>query len=240
MFSLVLPAHNEALRLEDSVKKVVKRLRGYDYELIIAEDGSTDGTDKVGRRLAKKYKRIRFIHDDKKLGRGKALKRAFSISRGERMGYIDVDLATNLKHLPRLIRYSKKYDMVTGSRYMSMSKIKRPLLRELFSTIYNVLIRIGLGCKIYDSQCGFKAFSRRFFEREIRRIKENTWAWDTVVLVEGIKKGYSFKEFPVEWKEVREAAHSTSFRRLYSDFKKHGTVLLKLFMKWRLKMEIVM
>ncbi|MEM5814622.1 MAG: glycosyltransferase [Candidatus Aenigmatarchaeota archaeon] len=238
MFSLVLPAHNEAPRLENSVKKIIAALKEVDYEIIIAEDGSTDGTYDIAKRLEKANKRIRVIHAEEKLGRGKALKRAFSISKGDSVGYIDVDLATDLKYLPQLIEYSKKYDMVTGSRYTPGAKTERPLLRKFFSTCYNIIIRIFLGCKIYDSQCGFKAFSRRFVEKEIANIKENTWAWDTVVLVEGIKKGYSFKEFPVEWTEMKEKAHSASFKRIYSDVKKHGLVLLKLFAKWRLGMKV--
>ncbi len=233
-FSLVLPAYNEAKNLEHCVRAVQKSLKGFDYEIIIAEDGSTDGTDKIAENLASRDKKIKFIHSEKKLGRGLALKRAFKIARGRAMGYIDVDIATDIKHLKELIKYSKNYDVVTGSRYLSNSKTSRPLLRDFVSRTYNFLVRFLLGCRVYDSQCGFKAFSRKFVENEIFRIKEKSWAWDTVVLATALKKGYKVKEFPVKWQEKRESAHSASLGRIYKDIKIHGKILIKLFMKYRL------
>ncbi len=237
-FSLVLPAYNEAANLEDCANAVRKALGGYDYEIIIAEDGSTDGTDRIAERLAHEDKRIRFLHSDSKLGRGLALKNAFRIARGKRMGYIDVDMATEMKHLKELVEYSKDFDVVTGSRYLNASKAKRPLARDAVSRAYNFLIRLLLGCKICDSQCGFKMFSRKFVESEIFNIREKSWAWDTAVLVAAAKKGYKMMEFPVEWAEKKGGKHSASFGRICKDVKIHGSVLAKLFLKYRLKINM--
>ncbi len=238
MFSLILPAYNEAERLERCVNEVKKILKGYHYEIIIAEDGSTDGTDKIAGRLAKKDKKIKFIHNEKKLGRGLALKRSMKKAEGSSIGYIDVDMATDIKHLKELVEYSKRYDVVTGSRYMPNSKIERPFLRKFASLVYNFIIRHLIGCNIYDSQCGFKMFSKKFVENEIFKIREKTWAWDTVVLVEALKKGYKVKEFSVNWREKKESAHSASIKRIYKDTKIHGLVLLKLFVRWRLGIKV--
>lgn len=238
IFSLVLPAHNEAVNIENCVKAVQKILEEYNYEIIIAEDGSNDGTDKIAENLASLDDRIIFLHDDTKLGRGLALKNAFNIARGERIGYIDVDMATDMKYLKELIEYSKDYDIVTGSRYMKLSKTKRPFIREIVSKTYNLLIRLMLDCEIYDSQCGFKAFSNKFVKKEIYNINENTWAWDTIIIVNGIKKGYNVKEFPVEWEEKKDSKHSASIKRIYKDIKIHGLVLIKLFGKYKMKLDI--
>lgn len=237
-FSIILPAYNEAGNLENCANAAREALKDYNYEIIIAEDGSTDGTDKIAEKLAKVNKRIRFLHNNKKLGRGLALKNAFKIARGKKIGYIDVDMATDMKHLKELIEYSNDYDVVTGSRYLKISKTKRPLLRDAVSRVYNFLIRFLLGCKIYDSQCGFKAFSRRFVENEIFNIKEKSWAWDTAVLITAAKKGYKIKEFPVDWIEKKGRKHSASFGRIQKDIKIHGSMLIKLFMKYRLGMNI--
>lgn len=239
-FSLVLPVYNEAKILEDSVDKVRKTLDDIDvdYEIIIAEDGSTDGTDKIAARLAKKYKKIRFIHHDRKLGRGRAFTIAAKRARGDVIGFMDADLATGVDFLKDLVKYSKKYDVVTGSRYVPGAKIQRPPVREFVSRAYNALIRLALGVELYDSQCGFKAFSRRFVENELDKIKENTWAWDAVALVHAIKTGYSFKEFPVSWRERKEAAHSASMSRIMNDVKIHGNVVVKMFLKWRMKLPV--
>lgn len=237
-FSLILPAHNEAMNLEKCVNTVQNVLNGYNYEIIIAEDGSIDGTDKIAEKLAMQDNRIRFLHNKEKLGRGLALKSAFKVAKGEIIGYIDVDMATDIRHLKELIEYSKNYDVVTGSRYLKSSKTKRPLLREIVSRSYNLMVRYALGCEIYDSQCGFKAFSNKFVNKEIYEINEKTWAWDTIVLVNAVKRGYRIKEFPVEWEEKKEDRHSASLKRIYKDIKIHGSVLIKLFGKYRLGLNI--
>ncbi len=234
MFSLVLPAYNEASRLEKCVSAVRRELAGYDYEIIIAEDGSTDGTDRIAAKLAGKYKNVSHIHHNEKLGRGRALKNAFVAAKGSSVGYMDVDMAVDARHLKELVSYSRKYELVTGSRYIRGSKTQRPIARDIVSRAYNFLIRAMLGVHIKDSQCGFKAFSRKFIEKEISKLQETSWAWDTVVIVVALKNGYSFKEFPVEWEEKKEGGHSSSAKRIFGDICIHGRVLLKLFAKFRL------
>jgi hypothetical protein len=240
MFSLILPAYNEAPRLEKCVRECQRRFKqiGEDYEIIIAEDGSTDGTDMIAAKIARRDKRVKHLHQDNKLGRGRAVTLASKIARGDRIGFIDVDMATRVDFLDDLVKYSKKYDVVTGSRYVPGAELERPLLREFASKAYNLMIRVLLGVELYDSQCGFKAFSKRFVKKEMGKIKENSWAWDAAVLIHAIKSGYSFKEFPVVWKEKKEAAHSASMSRLMRDAKLHGTVVLKMFLKWRLGLPV--
>ena len=230
MLSLILPAYNEAQRLEhcvDEVKRVLDNKT--DYEIIIAEDGSKDGTNKIAANLAKKHKNITHIHSDKKLGRGLALKGAFRTAKGDILAYIDVDLAVSAEYLPCLITYAKEYDVVTGSRYIKGADVKRPFLRKFFSQGYDFIIRILFGCKVYDFQCGFKAFSKRFVENVAIKIDEKTWAWDTVALVLASKKGYRIKDFPVKWCEQKGVRHSTNIKRMISDIKIHGGVITKLF-----------
>ncbi|HKZ49625.1 MAG TPA: glycosyltransferase [Candidatus Nanoarchaeia archaeon] len=235
--SVVLPAHNEAQRLQFCVEKVKQTLDELDckYEIIIAEDGSSDGTDAIAKDLAKRNG-FRSLHSPSKLGRGRALKTAFAIARGKTLVYMDIDLATDLKHFAELLEHAKTHDVVTGSRYADGAKTKRPPLRRLVSKVYNLLIRIMLGCNIKDAQCGFKAFSRRFSKEVIENINEKSWAWDTIVLVEAIKHGYKFKEFPVDWVEKKNKF--TSVKRIFKDTRLHGLALVKLFLKWRLNKKV--
>jgi glycosyltransferase AglD len=99
--SVVLPAHNEADNLEPAVTKITEALDEYGeaYEIIIAEDGSTDGTDKKAAALSEKMSFVKHLHAEKRLGRGKALKNAFQESSGEILVYMDVDLATDVGQL---------------------------------------------------------------------------------------------------------------------------------------------
>lgn len=240
MFSLILPVHNESgtlVKCVESVRKAFSKI-GVAYEIIIAEDGSTDDTAKIGRQLSRKYHNVTFIHHSKKLGRGRAVTLASQYAKGSTIGFIDTDMATSASFLGDLVKYSSKYDVVTGSRYVPGASFTRPFLREKVSRAYNMLIRFALGIELYDSQCGFKAFSRDFVEREFPKINEHTWAWDAVVLVHAIKKGYSFKEFPVTWVEHKSAAHSNSLKRIMSDVKIHGRVVITMFLNWRLNMGI--
>jgi len=236
--SVVLPAHNEALRLRSCVEKVKQELNKlkYNYEIIIAEDGSTDGTDKIAEYLAKERGVKVLPRSSEKLGRGLALKRACTIARGDIIAFMDVDLATDIRYLQELLIYANKYDVVTGSRYIKGAKFKRPIMRTAVSKAYNLFIQLSLGCDIKDAQCGFKAFSKNFAEKVISKVQEKSWAWDTVVLVEAVKQGYSVKEFPVAWLEQR--SQFTSLKRIIKDVQIHGTALLKLFLKWRLKLDI--
>jgi glycosyltransferase involved in cell wall biosynthesis len=206
--SVVLPALNEADIIEDAVEALSQALKAYGctYEIIIAEDGSTDGTDQKAALLAKKLPYVRHLHGEKRLGRGKALKNSFKQSSGKTLIYMDVDLATDLKHLGPLIDSVSKegYQLATGSRMLSESKVKRTWTRGLASKAYNFMVRIILGSKVKDHQCGFKAFQREPLLQLLDEVEANHWFWDTEVIVRAQRKGHKVKEIPVEWSSGRE------------------------------------
>ena len=221
MFSLVFPAYNEAVCLEKNVKTIVDSLNklNIDYEIIIAEDGSTDNTYEIGLKLSKEYRNLRINHYNEKLGRGLALKKAFSLANGKYVWYMDIDLATDIKHLKELLNYVKEYDIVTGSRYLKNSVINRSIKRRGFSWVYNLLARLLFNSKIFDHQCGFKAFKRETII-ELNKISENNhWFWDTEILILAQKFGYKVKEFPITWNESRRSkvkAPADSFEMFFN------------------------
>jgi len=201
--SLVFPAYNEAEKLEKAVEEALKILKGLtrSYEIIIAEDGSTDGTDKIASELSRKFPQVKHLHSDKRLGRGLALKRAFENSKGEILVFMDVDLATDIRHLETLVNSIREgYDVAIGSRMLPESRVERTLSRKIASKMYNFTVRFLLGSKISDHQCGFKAFSRTIFLPILEETKATHWFWDTEILVRASRKGYRIEEIPVEWK----------------------------------------
>ena len=206
--SLVLPAYNEAEGLKDTVLQVSDALHNLTpaFEIIIAEDGSTDGTDKIAEVLAEEYPYIKHLHSNDRLGRGKALNRAFRLSEGEILAYVDVDLATDLKHLEELINAIKDegYDFSTGSRMLKESDVKRSFTRLIASKTFNTLTRFLLKSYIKDHQCGFKAFKRGPLFDILDDVKDNHWFWDTELLVRAQRRGYAIKEFPVRWRSGRK------------------------------------
>ncbi len=202
--SLVLPAYNEAERLKDTVQQVANTLYKItpSFEIIIAEDGSTDETDRIAKELAKEYLYIKHMHSKDRLGRGKALNRAFKSSDGEILAYIDVDLATDLKHLEELINSISEegYDFSMGSRMLKESDVKRSFTRLIASKGFNLLTRLLLKSEIKDHQCGFKAFKREPLFDILDEVKDNHWFWDTEILVRAQRRGYKIKELPVKWR----------------------------------------
>ena len=205
---MVFPAYNEADALEAAVEKVTKALNEFarSYEVIIAEDGSTDGTDKLATTLAEKYPFVKHIHREKRLGRGTALKNAFKQSSGEVLVYMDLDLATDLKHLKSLVGAVEfeGYDFATGSRMLPESNVERSGTRNIASKTYNFMVRALLGSKVKDHQCGFKAFRREPLMQLLDEVGAGHWFWDTEILVRAYLRGYKIKEIPVSWRGGRE------------------------------------
>jgi glycosyltransferase involved in cell wall biosynthesis len=206
--SVIFPAYNEAEVLEDTIKKVILNLDTFadSYEIIIAEDGSTDGTNKLASMLAEKDTRIKHVHRQKRLGRGTALKNSFKKSSGEVLVYMDLDLATDLSHLRELIEAIniEGFDLATGSRLLSKSKVNRSWTRNLASSSYNLIVRKLLGSKIKDHQCGFKSFRREPLLILVDEVEATHWFWDTEILVRANRRGYKIKEIPVLWKSGKE------------------------------------
>ncbi len=205
--SVVLPAYNEVDYLQPAVEKTIKALRGFSdsYEIIIAEDGSTDGTAKRAEELSQENVSVRHIHREKRLGRGTALSNAFRQSRGQVLVYMDLDLATSLTYLKPLVEAVtvESYDFATGSRMLPESKAERTFNRSLSSKTYNFLVRHMLGSKLHDHQCGFKAFKREPLLELLDKVEATHWFWDTEILVRAHRQGFKIKEIAVEWKSGR-------------------------------------
>ncbi len=230
--SVVLPAHNEARILEPAVVEITKILNEYSgaYEIVIAEDGSTDGTDKKADELSKRLLAVRHLHSKKRLGRGKALKNAFQQSTGEILVYMDVDLATDVRQLKELIESIDKegYDFATGSRLLPESNVERSGTRSITSKIYNFMVRAVLGSRVKDHQCGFKAFRRDSLLQLLEEVEAIHWFWDTELLVRAHRRGFRIKEIPVLWKSGRETKV-----RLLHDSLYMGWQILELW--WKLE-----
>jgi len=226
---VTIPACNESQFIENAVKTLLKETSTLenDYVIVIAEDGSVDGTDAIAQRLAKGNPRIIHIHSDKKLGRGLALKNAWKKVNGNAYIYVDCDLATDMKYYPQLIAAVKNgYDLATGSRYIDGAKVRRPGLRHFVSKMYNLMVRTAFKTRVYDHQMGFKAFSGKLVKDLLDVCESKDWFWDTEIIVRSIHKGYKCLEFPVEWEEKRGTR--TPLKRLLKDVYIHGKGFFKL------------
>ncbi|OPX61988.1 MULTISPECIES: dolichyl-phosphate beta-glucosyltransferase [unclassified Methanoregula] len=222
----IIPVFNDRPSLEIALETSVDTLSAItpDFEILVAEDGSTDGSTEYVREFEKRDPRVRLLHSDERQGRGRALNRAIREARGSIVCYYDVDLATDMKHLPALISAVRDgSDISTGSRLLPDSDIVRSGDREIASRGYNLLVRLILRSSIYDHQCGFKAFNRDRILPVLPAIRSNHWFWDTEILVRSQRKGYRISELPVRWR----AGKGTTVR--FRDVFEMGTAILRLW-----------
>lgn len=202
---VVIPVLNEAHVLRKSVETLLNFLQAnldYRWQVVIVDNGSTDGTQNVARELTAAHSQVQFIYLQQR-GRGRALRHAWLQSKADIVCYMDVDLSTKLDHLPALLDAIafEGYDVSIGSRLMRESRTTRSFKREAISRIYNVMVRAALFTRFSDAQCGFKAVSRRAVEAIVPRIEDQSWFFDTELLVLAEKQGYHIKDVPVVWIE---------------------------------------
>jgi len=202
--SVVVPVYNQKDKLEGCVLAIQRSLGDAnikDYEIIIAEDGSKDGSYEEALRIWRKYPFVKVSHVNRKSGRGNAVCRGFTEATGEIVAYIDADQATETSHLAALIDAARKTGIATGSRYLRSSAASRRVRRLFFSQVFNWLVRVILNSKVSDHQCGFKAFRKGVAKDLCVRTKEKHWLWDTEVLVLAQRQGLVVSEIPVVWRE---------------------------------------
>ena len=202
LLEVVIPVHNEEVALADTVHRVTRHLDTlpWTWQVTIADNASTDGTPLEAHRLAREYPGVRVVTLAEK-GRGRALKRVWSESDAEVLAYMDVDLSTDLNALMPLVAplLSGHSDLAIGSRLTRGSNVVRGPRRELVSRGYNVLLRSTLRTRFSDAQCGFKAIRRPVAQALLPLVEDDTWFFDTELLVLAERSGMRIHEVPVDW-----------------------------------------
>ena len=206
MISLILPVHNEEDNLKDNFPRIYRALsRLGSFEIIIVEDGSADRTLEIAKKYAK-MKHVKLISDNKRAGKGRAIKNGIDAARGSIIGFIDIDLAVPLKYLEGAIRHVRDGSVfVIGNRYDKSCNAERSIKRLIESASYNAFIRLLFGSRVRDHQCGFKFWSSAFIKKEIKEVKDDRWFFDTELIVRSARKGILPYEMPVEWHEGRKS-----------------------------------
>ena len=200
---VVVPVYNEERDLGPSIRKLHTFLRTsfpFTSVITIADNASRDGTLKLAESLAGELPGVRVLHLDQK-GRGRALRVAWSKSDAQIVAYMDVDLSTDLKALLPLIApiVSGHSDLAIGSRLAHGSRTKRGPKREFISRAYMLILRLSLGAGFTDAQCGFKAVRASLARELVQVIEDNTWFFDTELLVLAQRRGLRVHEVPVDW-----------------------------------------
>jgi len=211
--SILLPAYNEASQIQRCIIEVEAAVRklSNSYEIIVSEDGSTDGTDAIVLEMAKVNPNLCLLHSPERLGKGKAIKRAVNHSRGKIITFMDVDLATDLVCLPKVLTIVKENGgMAIGSRHVTGAVVQRHTKRTLFSLAYNAFVRLMFFDGIRDHQCGFKTMNRNIAVAVLNISKSDGYFFDTEMIVRCKNLGYPVTEVPVCWIERNKGGSKVS------------------------------
>ena len=204
-YEIVFPVLNEEKRLARGITETAKfcKTNSINACLTIADNGSTDQTLKVAEELKLKHPDLKIISVGER-GVGRALKAAWLAPRAPVVGYMDVDLATNLQHLRELeLKFrNPKITIVSGSRLLKNSEVEgRSLLREITSRSFNFILKARLGVSMTDGMCGFKFIRADAFRRihdELGPLS-NAWFFNTEFLVKAEWLGFKVDEIGVRW-----------------------------------------
>lgn len=208
MLTIIFPVLNERLRLESGITRTVEyleRISFSDYEIIIVDNGSEDETPQIAEALCGKYERVQYERINIR-GVGAAFRRGVELSRGEVVGYMDIDLSTNIKHLGEAIHIFQKrpeVEYINGSRFARESDTRgRKWYRRITSQGLLILLKLFLRMKSTDAICGF-TFVRR--ETAISLVEgcsqDNGWFYMIEFLLRAEKRGVKILDYPVEWQE---------------------------------------
>jgi putative flippase GtrA len=200
---LVVPVHDEALDLASSIRRLHAFLATsfpFPTRITIADNASTDATSDIAARLETELPGVRVLHLPAK-GRGRALRAAWTGSDAAVVGYMDVDLSTDLAALLPLIAplLSGHSDVAIGTRLSRAARVSRGSKREVISRAYNALLRGVLGVGFSDAQCGFKAVRTDCAQRLLPLVRDDSWFFDTELLVIAERAGLRIHEVPVDW-----------------------------------------
>jgi glycosyltransferase involved in cell wall biosynthesis len=204
--NITLPVYNEEKDLAKSCMILSDFLSSncpWDWQIVIADNASTDRTPEIARKLAASNPRIQHLRLDMK-GRGRALRQAWLNSDADIVSYMDIDLSTDLKSFMPMIGAiaSGSADVAIGSRFAKGSEIDRSLKREVLSRTFITLIKAFFPRSTFaDAQCGFKAVSRRAVQQLVPMIKNQGWFFDTELLLLADHHGFKIREIPVRWIE---------------------------------------
>lgn len=208
MLTIIFPVLNERLRLEKGITRTVEyldRIGFSDYEILIVDNGSEDETPQIADKLCRRYSRIKYERIPVR-GVGAAFRRGVKLSRGDIVGYMDIDLSTNIKHLGEAIEIFKERPeiaYINGSRFAKASDTRgRKWYRKITSQGLLILLKVFLGMKSTDAICGFTFVRKKTAVSLIKGCsRDNGWFYMIEFLLRAEKRGVRILDYPVEWEE---------------------------------------
>jgi dolichyl-phosphate beta-glucosyltransferase len=203
-YSIVIPAYNESARIAASLEKVLAYIdqRGWDAEVLVVNDGSRDNTAEIVHDYLRKSPRLRLLENPGNRGKGYSVRNGMLHAGGDILLFSDADLSSPIEEADKLFAaIANGADIAIGSRWLQshLQTQRQPLYRQLFGRVFNLLLRVILGLKFKDTQCGFKVFTRRAGQAIFPAQKIERWGFDPELLYLAKRFGFSVAEVPVAW-----------------------------------------
>jgi dolichyl-phosphate beta-glucosyltransferase len=203
-YSIILPAYNESARIAATLDRILAHAtrRGWNVEVLVVNDGSTDDTAEIVRGYATRHPVLRLLENPGNRGKGFSVRNGMLHAKGDILLFSDADLSSPIEEADKLsAAMAEGADVAIGSRWVDRRlQIRRqPLYRRLFGRIFNLALRMILGLQFKDTQCGFKAFTRRCAQTIFPLQKIERWGFDPELLYLAKKFGFTVREVPVAW-----------------------------------------
>lgn len=207
--SIVVPCYNEEQRLPRTLEQIERYLhrRGLDYELILVDDGSTDGTRQIMDAAAERNPAVRVEALPRNRGKGRALAEGVNAARGDEVLVTDADLSTPIEELEKLeAALAAGAGVAFGSRAIKGSRVElsQPIYRVLMGKGFNLIVQLVLLPGIWDTQCGFKLFRAEVAHRVFANLTTDGFGYDPEVLYSAKRSGVRLAEVPVVWRNSPE------------------------------------
>lgn len=206
-YSIIIPAYNEAARLGKTLERVLTYVSAElcETEVIVVNDGSRDRTPELVREYAQEHPCLRLLENPGNRGKGYSVRNGMLHASGAVLLFSDADLAAPIEEAPKLFdAIDKGADVAIGSRWLrpELQSERQSLLRQFYGRLFNLALRILLGLKFKDTQCGFKAFTRAAAQKIFLRQRVERWGFDPELLYLARKYGLKVSEVPVAWAHV--------------------------------------
>ena len=210
-YSIVIPAYNEGARIRPTLDQILRyaQEQKWDAEIVIVNDGSSDDTPQVVREYGKLHSQVLLLENPGNRGKGYSVRNGMLHARGDICLFTDADLSSPITEAPKLFdAIAGGADIAIGSRWLrsELQTERQSLLRQAFGRIFNLVLRVILGLRFADTQCGFKAFRRDAAQRIFPLQKIERWGFDPETLFLASRAGLRVDEIPVVW------AHSEGTR----------------------------
>ena len=202
--TFIVPAYNESERLALSLPKILDYVRQQQLrsEIIVVNDGSTDDTADVVRRFMVENADVRLVENPGNRGKGYSVRHGMLQAQGDVVLFTDADLSSPIYEAGKLFAAIEKgADVAIGSRWLQaeLQSERQPWHRQLYGRMFNLALRLVLGLKYRDTQCGFKAFTRSAVKTIFTRQRVERWGFDPELLFIADKFHLRTVEVPVEW-----------------------------------------